>query len=99
MVVPGELFGQLEPAVIVGAADTLNDAHIEKGGEVAVGSALRQLGSGGQDFRDRQRSPSRGQGLDQYPAKGRVPLVQAGQPEADPLMDTGGRKWHHGALP
>ena len=55
VVVPGQVLGQLEPAVVVDAGDPADHAGLDQRGHVAVGAGLREGLVGLQDLGDRQR--------------------------------------------
>jgi hypothetical protein len=53
VVLAGQVLGQLEVAVLVGCDDPPHHPGIDELGQVAVGGALRELGSVGEDVGQR----------------------------------------------
>jgi hypothetical protein len=58
VVMAGEVFGQLEATMIVGAVDPPGRAGIDEGGDVAIGAALGQAGVGLEDLGNREGRPA-----------------------------------------
>ena len=87
VMVAGQILGQLEAAVVVGAGHPADDADVDQRRHVAVGAALREGRRGLEDLGHRQWAPGGAERVDQHLPHRRVPLVDRGQAEAYFVVD------------
>ena len=93
VMVTGELLGELEATVVVGAGNPAHDADVDESGHVPIGTALGKLRCRSDDLRNRERPAGRRQCLHEHPSQVRVTLVHLGQPVACGLVDSA--RYHH----
>jgi hypothetical protein len=102
VVVTGELLGEFETAVIVGACDPAHHADVYESCHVPISAALGELWGRGQDLRDGERTTGRRQCLDEDPPHMGVPLVHARETQAHALVnrtrDRHGRRHYVGPV-
>jgi hypothetical protein len=77
VVVPCELFGEPEAAVIPGSSDALEDADVDQRGDVPVGAAVGDFRHRVEYFGDRERPSRVIQRLDYCPKRPRIAVIGA----------------------
>src|SRR5579862_9455930 len=87
VVVAGEVLGELEPPVVVGAGHPPGSARVQQHGDVAVRARLREARVGLEDLGDGEGATGAGERLDEGTAQPGVALVATEQAEPDLLVD------------
>ena len=85
VVVAGEVFGELEPGVLVVGDDPVHDAGLLEDDEVAVRAALRQPASRREDLGKGERAGGLAEDVDDRLAISRDALADATEPRGDLL--------------